>query len=604
MCGIVGYLSFTKSNQPVDSLLKNMAKDIHHRGPDDEGYHINDWVGLGFKRLSILDVSSKGHQPMVDESQNYIITMNGEIYNFKDLREQLNAKGYTFRSQTDTEVVLNGYKEWGTGVFENLQGMFAIIIHDKVKDEVVVARDQLGIKPMYYHLNNEFALFGSEIKSFRHKMDFQVNTDKLYEQFIYGYVGGEPTIFKDVYRILPGTYHVFKSNGRINICEYYDITKQVYTGNYKTFSDEEIRLKLKESILQHTISDVGYNIQLSGGVDSSYVTAVLANDYNQDLHTYSITLSGYEKDESEYQQLVAKQFGTHHHAFDVGAADLFGNYEKATWHHDIPMVHPASVFLMVLCEHSRQHSKVILTGEGADELFSGYSRYQIDKRYELYSRLAKYPGLVKAFPGVSKFKGLKKYLLNTEFGIDEAVYFSIEKELGLLNKPEKDLTYRKSVIGEFDSLIHKMIASDQTSYLNWLFERQDKMSMAMSVESRVPFSNHLLFNMMNTVNPQDKIKPMPKSILKRIAGEYFNDDFVYRRKNGFVLPYDKWMKEENGLKPWFDLLTDSTFKNRGYYNVPKVEKMIKELLNDGINHSKYLMTIINFEIWHRQFIDN
>lgn len=603
MCGIVCCLSIGRGNNPTGSLLKKMAQDIHHRGPDDEGYYINDWVGLGFKRLSILDISSKGHQPMTDEEENYVITMNGEIYNFKSIRDELSAKGFKFRSKTDTEVVLKGYITYGTEVFEKLQGMFAILIYDKKKNEIIVARDQLGIKPLYYHINNRFVLFCSEIKSFRHKLDFQVNTSKLYEQFVYGYVSGESTIFKDICRVRPGTYQVFNSDGWVRTVEYYSVTKKILTRNYINYTDYEIEKKLKESIFSHTVSDVGYNIQLSGGVDSSYITAVLANDYNQDLNTYSITLSRYEMDECVFQKKVSEKFKTKHYSIDGNANDLLSNYEKATWHHDIPIVHPASVFLMLLCQQSREHSKVILTGEGADELFGGYSRYQINRKYALFHMLAKYPKIVKAFPNFSKLIGLKEFLKNNEFGIDEAVYFSIEKEISLFENIEKDITYRKGVTYEFSSLIHKMMASDQTSYLNWLLERQDKMSMAMSVESRVPFCNHLLFNMINMVTPVSKIKPQPKQILKRIAGEYFDEPFLNRRKNGFILPYDKWLREENGLKSWLDLLTDSTFKNRGYYNVKKVDKMISELLYKGTNHSKYLLNIISFEIWHRLFID-
>lgn len=603
MCGIVCHLSFIPNNEPVDSLLKRMAQDIHHRGPDDEGYYINNWVGLGFKRLSILDISSKGHQPMVDETENYIITMNGEIYNFKSIRDELISKGFVFKSQTDTEVVLKGYIEWGTCVFEKLQGMFAVILFDKKKNEIIAARDHLGIKPLYYYLSDKYALLGSEIKSFRHKIDFESNTNKLYEQFIYGYVSGEDTIFKDVYRILPGTYHIYNSEGLVEINEYYNVTKQIRTSNYLNYTDEEIKEKLDKSILDHTISDVGYNIQLSGGVDSSYITAVLSQKYGQKLNTFSITMAGFEKDESDFQRLVSEKYNTQHFSYNASGSDLFSNYERATWHHDLPMVHPASVFLMLLSKHSREHSKVILTGEGADELFSGYSRYNINKKYAFYYKLAKFPNIVKYFPEVNKFKTLKKYLNNTEFGIDEAVYFSTEKQSKLFVGLIKDLSYRKGVPDKFSSLIHKITASDQTSYLNWLFERQDKMSMAMSVESRVPFSNYQLFDMLNSINPQKKIKPQPKAILKRIAKDYFDSSFIYRRKNGFVLPYDKWLRDEKSLKPWFDLITDKTFSERGYYNTTQVNKMVDSHLYKSEDHSKYLLNLINYEIWHRMFID-
>jgi len=604
MCGLVCHLTFSERDSISMPLLKSMAKEIHHRGPDAEGYYRNDWVGMGFKRLSILDVSEKGHQPMKDISENFIMMMNGEIYNYKVLRQELIQGGLSFKSKSDTEVVLNGYKAWGTEVFSRLQGMFSIVIYDRTIDQVIVARDHLGIKPLYFFRNNDFVLFGSEIKSFKHKINFELNEKKLHEQFVYGYVSGENTIYKNVHRILPGTYQKFNQKGLISSTTFYNVTDGIRTSNYKNISDEEIKYKLNESILQHTVSDVGYNIQLSGGVDSSYITAVLSKEYNQKLDTYSIELNDFEKDESEFQKIVAEKYNTNHHGFNVGANELFENYEKATWHHDMPMVHPASVFLMLLCKESRKNSKVILTGEGADELFGGYSRYDIDKKYQMYDFIDKQPLAKNLFPNHKKFNTLKNYLNTNEFGIDEAVYFSIEKELSLFNEIKKDISYRKDVIKKYSKLIHKIMASDQTSYLNWLFERQDKMSMAMSVESRVPFSNHHLFDLLNSVDPRKKTKPVTKSILKRITRDYFDNSFIYRRKNGFVLPYDEWFRDDKKLKPWFDLLTDDKFKNRGFYNFKEVSKMIDNHLYKGENNSKYLLNFINFEIWHRQFIDN
>jgi asparagine synthase (glutamine-hydrolysing) len=604
MCGFVCHLSFSSEDQISVPLLNAMANEIHHRGPDADGYFNNEWVGMGFKRLSILDLSSNGHQPMKDVSGSFVIMMNGEIYNYKVLKHDLIQLGYSFKSDTDTEVVLNGYKQWGTNVFNKLQGMFSIVIYDKTIDEVIIARDHLGIKPLYFFHNNDFIVLASEVKSLRHKISFELNQKKIYEQFVYGYVAGEDTIYKDIHRLLPGTFKKFNKQGLVSTTTYYNVTDGIYTKGYQNISDENIKLKLKESILQHTVSDVGYNVQLSGGVDSSYITAVLSKNYNQKLHTYSIRLDGFEGDESKYQKIVAEKYNTTHHGFNFGAKELFDNYEKATWHHDLPMVHPASVLLMLLCEESRNNSKVILTGEGADELFGGYSRYDIKKKYLLYDVLSKKPLIQNLMPKTPKFNRLKKYLKAHEFGIDEAVYFSIEKELKLFEGLKKDIKYRKNVANKYSKLIHKMMASDQTTYLNWLFERQDKMSMAMSVESRVPFSNHLLFDEMNSVNPIKKIKPHTKSILKRLALDYFDESFIYRRKNGFVLPYGSWLRNEKELKSWFDLLLDSKFKNRGFYNASEISKMIDEHLYKGIDNSKYLMNIINFEIWHRQFIDN
>ena len=387
MCGITAVLSFGEKLLLNKITLENMTKEINHRGPDDEGFYLNDWVGFGFKRLSILDVSYDGHQPMFDSTKNYIIVFNGEIYNYKHLKKELVSKNFKFKSGTDTEVLLNSYIEWDISCLNKLEGMFAFIIYDKIKDEVFVARDHLGIKPLYFFQNNNYFYFGSEIKSFRNLVRFELNEKQVYEQFVYGYVSGRNTIFKNVYRVKPGTYMKFNKEGLI--CEnlFYDVTSGLKEQTHIKLNYEEIKNDINESISKHTMSDVGYNVQLSGGIDSSYITAVLNKDYNQELNTYSVTLENFDRDESRYQKIVTEKYNTIHHSFSMTGKDMYDNFEKATWHYDIPQVHLSSIFLMLLCEHSKHNSKVILTGEGSDELFGGYETYLAEKKSFQYKRV-------------------------------------------------------------------------------------------------------------------------------------------------------------------------------------------------------------------------
>jgi len=605
MCGIACILAFADKSFLNKHTLENMTKEIHHRGPDDEGFYLNEWVGFGFKRLSIIDTSLDGHQPMFDHSKNYVIVFNGEIYNYKSLRKELVKKNYKFRSDTDTEVLLNAYIEWGSDCLLKLEGMFAFIIYDKIKDEVLAARDHLGIKPLYYFKYGSFYLFGSEIKSFKNIIKFELNERQLYQQLIYGYVSGKDTIFKNIYRVKPGTFMRFNKNGNIEENLYYDVTANLKEDSNLNFEYEEIKKYLNESILKHTMSDVGYNTQLSGGIDTSYITAVLSKEYNQVLNTYSITLQKVKEDESQYQKIVTQKFNTVHHSFAATDIDMRDNFEKATWHHDIPIVHNGSAFLMMLSKHSRNNSKVILTGEGADELFGGYSTFNnnVLNKYKILSYVQRYDKLLHLIPSISNFRIVKNSINNFNLGVDRFSLFEKEKSLSLYHKLEECIDYRKSVVQNIKKLENKIFATFQTSCLNYLLERQDKMAMANSVEARVPFCNHILFEKMNKISYEKKIKPAPKIILKKLSEQYFEKSFIYRRKNPFVLPISQWLRNEKGLKPWFDFLSDKTFRERGFYNHKNINALVDQHVKGVKNNSRFLMKIIKFEIWHRLFID-
>ena len=247
---------------------------------------------------------------MFDATNNYVIVFNGEIYNYKRLREELIKKNYKFKSNTDTEVLLNAYIEWGSSCLYKLEGMFAFIIYDKIKDEVIVARDHLGIKPLYYFKNLNYFFFGSEIKSFRNIIKFELNDAQLYEQFVYAYVSGKNTIFKNIYRVEPGSFMKFTKKELLKTDKYYDVTASLMEETNTNFTLQEIKNDVDESILRHTMSDVGYSVQLSGGVDSSYITAVLSKNYRQTLNTYSVTLDNNKKDESIYQKIASQKYNT------------------------------------------------------------------------------------------------------------------------------------------------------------------------------------------------------------------------------------------------------------------------------------------------------
>lgn len=600
MCGILALIQ--KNGTPVEQrLVKAMTDDLSHRGPDDEGFEFGAWFGLGHKRLSIIDLSARGHQPMADQTGRYVIVYNGELYNYRELKKALVGRGVGFVSDSDTEVILAAFVEWGPSCLERFMGMFAFVVIDRIERQAFVVRDQLGIKPLYACETDDFYAFSSEIKSFRHLTRFERNDAALYEQLMFRYVAGERTIFKNISRIPAGAYVRIGDGFPAQTVRYYDPADRLAASDADTIDFDDIEASLKASIYSHTVSDVGYNIQLSGGVDSSYITAVLAKDFRHALHTYSVELDGFEHDESRYQQYVSRRYDTVHHRYAMGAREMADHLPLATWHMDMPIIHTSCVFLMLLCRHSRAHSKVMLTGEGADELFGGYGRYKISPQVRFAYTLQRLGVPAHALPPVWKLRGLKN-LLSRELGSDEQNNFGPDADR-LYDGLRPDLGERRDVTAPFSDLLRKIIVSDQKIHLISLLERQDKMSMAMSVETRVPFCVFTLFDAVNAIRPALRITPQPKAILKKLAEKYYEPSFVYRDKVGFFLPVADWLNDRRAFGGYLDLLTDATFRERGFYDVKAVDGAIADHRSGRRDCAKDLMNLIKFEVWHRMFID-
>ena len=598
ICGFVAQFSF--NNESVDpKLLRRSAQDIHHRGPDDEGFEHGDWYSLGFKRLAIIDLSQNGHQPMQDPSGRYSIVFNGELYNYKELRKKLESDGVLFRSNSDTEVVLQSFIRLGPACLETFEGMFALIVVDKDAQEVFVARDQMGIKPLYFTRSDKQIVFASEVKALKHFVSFALNEDALYEQFKFRYVAGERTLFRGINRLKEGYWIKFNRQGEFSESKYFDVLDSLEAADSKPISTSEIEEELVRSIKMHTVSDVGYNIQLSGGIDSSYVTAILAKELEEQLHTFSVEVPGDRNDESCYQQYVSATYQTQHHRFSYTSKDYVSFLERATWHLDFPVVHSGTPFLMMLCSHSKKHSKVVLTGEGADELFGGYSRYYLSRKSRLAFWLKGIGVRPHHIPNLPKFRGLKN-LLARNLGIDGVTF---DSDVPLLTEVPESIDYRLSIGDRFPDLLAKMVASDQVCYLATLLERQDKVSMAESVETRVPLCTARLFKKVNEgVSLRQKINPLPKAILKKLSLKYYPKDFVYREKNGFKLPFAEWLRDPKGMGELLDLLTDESFKSRGFYNQRSINRCIKQHLSGDFDRCNQLFEIIRFELWYRKFI--
>lgn len=604
MCGFVAQIS--KHGLPIDpSIIRKMNDKIVHRGPDDDGYFVNDWISLGFRRLSIIDVSNHGHQPMFDATKRFVCVFNGEIYNYIELRKELEGQGATFRTASDTEVLLQAYLHWGEACLDRLVGMYAFIVIDLEARSLFIARDFPGIKPLYFAEDQDFYYFASEIKAFKGVVSFDLNTDALYEQFNYRYLAGDRTLLKGVKKVLPGHYWKIANFPRMVITDkqFFNL-KDTFTHvrprlKFHTVVDE-VESSLRSSFLLHTRSDVGFCAQLSGGVDSSFMTAILSEE-QRNLHTYSITLDDAACDESRYQQEVVERYGLKHHSIHMTAQDYADNLELATYHMDAPIVHSGCVLLMNLCKHIAADSKVVLTGEGADELFGGYSQHQPLRSNEILFQLKKMGFTGRYIPPISKLKSVKR-ALGRNILLDSTRYQSDDVFSALFAVGSHNLVYRDEYSQLLDNnYTSAVLGYDQLTYLSSVLDRQDKISMAHSVEARVPFCNQQLYKQVNAYYNQNKFKNGErKAILKKCAEPYLSKELLYRKKNGLRLPLAEWYRDSKGVGRYLDLLVDKTARERGIYNVSAVQKVVDEFRKGDDGWYKVIFEMVNFEVWLRE----
>ena len=553
MCGICGYIDIN-SEITNKNTISNMSKLISHRGPDDQGIEILNVFGVNnvavaHNRLSIRDVSINGHQPMFNTKGDICIAYNGEVYNIEKYRNELISMGIRFRGSSDTEVILYLYQQYGIDkMLEKLDGMFAIFIADSRKKKVYLIRDRVGVKPMYYYRNNSTFMFSSEIKCFYSHPQFknELNSDFVTEYFMFRYVAGRDNLLKNVFTLLPGHYMEIDLNYEVREVKYWDIT-DIKKG--RKFSNSEIEQVIEKSIKDRLISDVKVGVQLSGGVDSSVVTAKVVDGMEEDyVEAFSIVFENYymkDGDLSEKKwinQVVSKE-RIISNQYVLSADDFYKYYTTGTWHLYVPMSIPNSIGIYYLCEKAyKKGIKVLLTGEGADEVMGGYWKYS----KFIYS--VRHPRLQVILDQI-----LRRQMMNLGDS-DENIIFSsswIKKSDidSILLKPNVADAYdkRKQILDNIncDELVEKFLNYDICTYMQDILNRQDKMSMAASVETRVPF---LGLDVISAIRQQDTsryvkegyfswdVSHNTKIPLKVIAEKRYGKEFAYRNKNGFGLP--------------------------------------------------------------------
>jgi len=606
MCGFVGFIDKTKKEKK-DTIIKKMADAIIHRGPDSDGYYTNDEIALGFRRLSIIDLG-QGDQPIFNKKKDKVILFNGEIYNYKEIKEELIKKGYKFKTKSDTEVILLGYEEYGEKILNKLRGMFAFIIYDINSKELFGARDFFGIKPMYYANQGDLFIFGSEIKSFINHPDFkkELNKDALKPYLTFQYSCLNETFFKDVFKLDPGHYFKYKNN-KLTIKKYYYVSYS----NTKDDLDKiinEINETMKSSIEYHKVSDVEIGAFLSSGVDSSYIVSCANVD-----KTYTVGFKRDGFDESEPARELSKLLKKSHKEKEVTADEFFKELPNVQYYSDEPHANLSAVPLYFLSKMASKDVKVVLSGEGADELFGGYGEYYESDFVKKYKKI---PYFIRHFLGIiakklPKMKGRNFLVRNGmplyDHYIGQAFIMDNEEANGLLtNGYKSDITYQSIVketiekVADKPEIIQKMYL-DMKYWLPYdILLKADKMTMANSLELRVPFLDKEVFKMSSKISTKYLIKDnLTKYAFRKAANKKIPEEWSKRKKLGFLVPFREWIKEEK----YFNIVKN-TFNEEWvseFFDIEKINTLLNNHYNNVNNNARKIYTIYAFLVWYKVY---
>jgi len=626
MCGIAGMFGPEAAMTPDRrrGVLAEMCQVIEHRGPDDEGFHIDGGLAIGMRRLAIIDLFT-GQQPITNEDGSIWIVFNGEIYNFQEIRADLLRRGHTFATGTDTEVIVHLYEDEGERCVERLRGMFAFAIWDKREHKLFMARDRVGVKPLHYCVTGDTIVFASEIKSIlQHpQMNREVNLEAVSDFLTFGYVPDPASSFKGIYKLPAGHTLTFK-DGRLTTRCYWDFEYHQNgtsePARPESYYTERIRELLAESVRLRLISDVPLGAFLSGGIDSSTVVAMMAREMDRPVKTFSIGFTESSFDELHYARITAKHFNTEHHEFIV-TPDVCNLVDEIIWHHDEPFADVSSIPTYIVSKMAREHVTVILSGDGGDEVFGGYERYLVDRRREVFERI---PGflrrnlMLKASRAIPRAAYGKNFLRNVSLDsdsryVDSISYFDEDAKQGLLSADVRRWLAGRNSSDSFKQLLSVPTSSDRLDHLLYLdsktylpgdiLTKVDRMSMAHSIEAREPLLDHKLIEFVQTIPASLKLRgSVGKHILKAAVRGLIPDEIIDRQKQGFGVPIARWFNNEL-RELLYDTLTDSRTRQRGYFNQSAVDEILDEHRRCRRDNSTHLWGLLTLELWHRAFID-
>ncbi|MEI6193271.1 MAG: asparagine synthase (glutamine-hydrolyzing) [Verrucomicrobiota bacterium] len=627
MCGIAGKLFHDPAARVSSPDIERMTGAITHRGPDGRGLHLDGNVGLGHVRLSIIDLST-GAQPMTNEDETVWIVFNGEIYNFAALRERLQGKGHVFRSHSDTEVIIHAYEEFGPDCVKELRGMFAFAIWDAKRKRLFVARDRVGIKPLYYCRTDEAFYFASELKAIitDPAVPRAINLPGIRKFLAFHYLPGTETLFKDIHKLLPGHFLTVEQ-GRVTQQRYWDLkfTQQRWQISFDE-ATEELNGLLATAVRDHMIADVPVGILASGGVDSSAILNFAVHATDKKIKTFTVGFDGDQVvDERPFARLAAERFGTEHYETSISAADFWSFLPSYVWHMEEPVCEPPAVALYYVSKLARNHVKVLLSGEGGDEAFAGYPNYpnmlRLQQIRATLGPLARPVGAGAQWAG-NAFDNEKWRRYGSALGRPLATqYFSrtsgptgfFNRNAGSFFTPEfLARTATVSAAGfvsglmvpvKDEPLLNQMLYVDSKTWLpDDLLVKADKITMANSLELRVPLLDHVVLEFAASLPAEFKVREREtKRILKATFAKSLPEEILKRKKAGFPVPYEAWLRGDLQQHVAEVVLSDRCL-SRGYFEKGEVRRLLAANARDG-SFAKEVFCLLVLELWHRAFLD-
>ena len=632
MCGITGIMQFRAGSRVEPGIVRRMCSAMVHRGPDDEGVYTSGPVGIGMRRLSIVDLAT-GHQPLSNEDSSVWIVFNGEIYNHAELRPGLEERGHRYKTHSDTETIIHLYEEYGPDCVRHLRGMFAFAIWDARRQKLFIARDRLGIKPLYYRLTPEQLVWGSEIKVVLAGPENGAELDRqgLPEFLAFGYRSGDQTFYRGIRKLMPGHWMEVDLNGQVTIEQYWDLPVKENQGQ-QSQSDyiHTYRDMLEHAVSSHLMSDVPVGVFLSGGLDSSAVAALMTKIRQSPVETFSVGYAEDQYSELPYARIVAQHLNSVHHEVLVSQQDFFDALPFLIWHEDEPLVWPSSVPLYFVAKLAQQRVKVVLTGEGSDETLAGYTRYAFTLKNAAWDRIYRgvMPGPIRSgirnFIANSKLIGAtpRRKLSHTFLARDGASWasfyfdnflsaFSENEQSSLLSKEvlaecaagaayENVLDYWEHSSGE---MLHRLLYTDIKTYLVELLMKQDNMSMAASIESRVPFLDHPLVEFATNIPQSLQVGGFAgKHILKKGVEDLLPHSILYRPKLGFPTPWSRWLGGPQ-LDVIRNLLLEPRSLERKLFESSAIERLFNEHRGGYRDHYDRIWRLLNLELWQRACLE-
>ena len=604
MCGIVGFIDKSKDKKKI---IKDMADLIIHRGPDSDGYYVDDNIALGFRRLSIIDLGT-GSQPIFNEEKDKVIIFNGEIYNYQIIKEDLLDKGHKFTTKADTEVILHGYEEYGEKILNKLRGMFSFVIYDIKTKELFGARDFFGIKPFYYYIDDDVFMFGSEIKSFLGNPNFKKEFNKemlpLYLSFQYSAL--ENSFFKNVYKLKPGCYFKYK-DGKFKLEKYYNLELEPYED--RSFDDfkDGIRDLLNDSVEAHKVSDVEVGSFLSSGVDSSLIATI--SSVNK---TFTVGWDNNNYSEIDYAKDLSKKIKVKNISKKISKSEYFEKFPMIQYYMDEPLADPSAIALYFVAEIASKHVKVCLSGEGADEIFGGYNIYQepftVSWYYKIPFPIRKFIGvLATPFRNHSGFnflirRGKKiedRYIGNAfifdTYEIDKVLNYKSNKKYTDLTKP-----YYKHC-KNYDDVMKMQYIDFNFWLVGDILLKADKMSMANSLEVRVPYLDRVLVDYARHLPTQYKVnEKVTKYAFREVAKEVLDKKVANKKKLGFPVPIRVWLREEDT----YNLVKNTFLEGSEFFNTKYLIKLLDDHKNEKRDNSRKIWTIYTFLVWYKQYFND